>query len=820
MQDHFQSADERNSKTYLFSDGPIGSGKTQATRKVIAQSVQRIARKTIMAAPTIDLIEQINNDFLREYPGLPVNVVHSESCDNVAAELKQVTEQVKDGEGHVILCTHAGLLQSSYLAKVNDWHLFVDEMPQTTFASSLFIGRNRDVVRRTMTIADSPYEKYSEVVCLDEKALELVATDHSKRGVYSPMLQDIARKVLSPWWTVHVLTEQWKRLMESETALKDGDLLFFGAMDTGWFQRFASVTFLSANVQHTLNYLHMQAVGHEFKQHPHIHKYLQYQEHTNGNLLSIHYAVEGRWSKKLRDAIVEFGGVKKTVNDFIVAAALDLFEGHPFAKLLNKDLERKDPFDEHGEELPHASFGRNDFQHLHNCIVIPALNGTPAYIAYLRDTLGIDSIAAYRAIYLEQIYQATGRISIRNLKDLTPKKIIVADSVAAEFLAAMYPGSSVQRLPNMEHLDSVTKPAGRPRTRSDTDKAEQERARSKRQTWKRKHTKKLLHKMCYIKRFHVATSDSFESVAQAGFAISLWDSRAAGIQREYAAFEPQYQNNFKGQRVMTADEMEAYLRNHIENTHSAAKKFNDLIATALVDLDQDKGHGHTKKNHVVSQGLMLDFDSSELTPEEIHAALRCRMIVYSSWSYAPDNLRYRICIPTAPMTYDAQEALRRMCVRKIEEVYPGRQHKIDMTKLGAIAMFFLPSVREHTMFKSFPGEPIDHVAWLKQCPPDIIDKTISMSPNTMPDDVPLLPPPPAPVDGSQDERIVARAIRVWHERGLGQGQGRPQFWSLAKTLRERTTLQDYEIRSILYEQAGYCHNPAERRAAIDELMRG
>ena len=160
---------------------------------------------------------------------------------------------------------------------------------------------------------------------------------------------------------------------------------------------------------------------------------------------------------------------------------------------------------------------------------------------------------------------------------------------------------------------------------------------------------------------------------------------------------------------------------------------------------KDPGHGHTKKNHVVSQGLMLDFNSTVLsneeiangftseddilTPEEVHAALPYTMLVYASWNHAPDAQRYRVVIPTLPMTYDAQEASRRVLVRLLELAYPGRQDRRGPGKLNPVSLMYLPCLRPEMFLPIvFAGADFDHCDVVRTCPPDIIDEVIRKSP--------------------------------------------------------------------------------------------
>jgi hypothetical protein len=293
-----------------------------------------------------------------------------------------------------------------------------------------------------------------------------------------------------------------------------------------------------------------------------------------------------------------------------------------------------------------------------------------------------------------------------------------------------------------------------------------------------------------------------------------------------------YVNNLIDQRVYPTERFFDHLMVCAETKYHAEKQDNDLVVTALFDLTRDPGKGHTKKNHVVSQGIMLDFEDTDLTPEEVHAALPYTMLVYASWNHVPDAPRYRVVIPTLPMTYDSQEASRRVLVRLLELTYPDRKIGVDRSKLNPVSLMYLPCLRP-LMFLPivFQGEDFDHRDVVRSCPPDIIDEVISKSPLTEPEEEAaeanevakakiVQSKPPAIEDTNlPGDWVKGRAIKTWQSRGTTKGAGRLQFWSLARSLIDRTNLSHSEIREILWEQAGYANNAAERRGEINALFK-
>src|SRR5258708_4606311 len=174
-----------------------------------------------------------------------------------------------------------------------------------------------------------------------------------------------------------VLSEQFERFQGGQ--ITDGKLLVFGLIDSNIFDGFASVTIMSANLDRTIMYQHLLESGHSFVAHQDIENRLRFRKHENGDLLTIHYAVEdGNWSKRKRNQTVQVGDDIFSVNDVIMAGAMELFGNDEFVWLANKDIEGTELFGGTGTKLPHSPHGLNCYQHLHNAAVLPALNPSPA----------------------------------------------------------------------------------------------------------------------------------------------------------------------------------------------------------------------------------------------------------------------------------------------------------------------------------------------------------------------------------------------------------------------------------------------------------
>lgn len=59
---------------------------------------------------------------------------------------------------------------------------------------------------------------------------------------------------------------------------------------------------------------------------------------------------------------------------------------------------------------------------------------------------GVDSDAVCTAVSLETVHQSASRISLRDRASTAPKRVIVMDRDAGEWLRALFPGASLERL--------------------------------------------------------------------------------------------------------------------------------------------------------------------------------------------------------------------------------------------------------------------------------------------------------------------------------------------------------------------------------------
>lgn len=187
---------------------------------------------------------------------------------------------------------------------------------------------------------------------------------------------------------------------------------------------------------------------------------LRYQKHQNGGLLRIKYATDEPWSKALRDRVLD-EAAGTTVLDAILEKVRAEVGDQPFVWMGNKDLGDGTFNGLEAARLPNTPHGRNDFQDFHTAVILSALNPPPAHFAFL-ESKGVNGAAVRTGGYMQSVYQAVMRCSLRNPDDLNRKTVIVMDRDTAEWLAALFAGCSVSPIGGAV-VGAVLKKSGRPK---------------------------------------------------------------------------------------------------------------------------------------------------------------------------------------------------------------------------------------------------------------------------------------------------------------------------------------------------------------------
>jgi hypothetical protein len=796
--------------------GPAGAGKTFSACRY-ATNAARLGDKILIVQPSVVLIDQTMRDLQKLGSGVRITALHSgDGQDRVVRRLMQHLADT-DADGEILLITHAAFERITFFERRSLWHVVYDEMPQVDYSRDFKLPDNGRLVLDCFE-ATSYNASYSRLQISNKTRLRDIAQNAGKDEAWA-IIADFAGKLLNPSYEMFVLSEQLARFRRNpECGQKH--LNVFGLLQPTIFAGFASVTLMAACLSETICYRYWSQLGTKFSGHQLIKP--RFDVHPNGQLLDVHYASERDWSKRLRDKQIDIDGQKASIFDTIVVRAEHLLGSEPFVWMANKDTTDCPFTNTQNPRLPNSPHGLNNFQNLHNAVILSALNPTPAHFEFLSEVAGINPDEVKDGGYRQAVYQACGRISLRDLKSTQRKKVVVMDKATADWLAALFPGSRVQALPGDDYAPCEQKRGRKPMHKSDAARVA---------AFKAKRKSDLIKGLDEVNQFgetKLLYIDEYRSsrIHQGSF---------FSTKRSSTAFADTY-------GVSDEDLISLMREEHAREI--PCKDFNHLICPASFDPDQAAETDRGLANIVSLRGIWLDNDGGDLSYDEFALMFPAlRMVIYNTFSSTAVKPRWRVFVPTTcMMTIDAhREIIDQIKHRLMKREYYGtsyikkhseragtiKAHDFDESKFSAASMFFFPAQAQNPADSFFieyaeGREPLNPYMW--------IDKTVldhrpeperparaeknSNSGQT-------IRSPAANDDGPSSNRAqpkqqrIDAAIAAW--RGAAAGEGNFEFNRLAWKL-HAAGLDTSEVEGTLRCEANYARSPADRKAQIPAVV--
>ena len=503
-----------------------------------------------------------------------------------------------------------------------------------------------------------------------------------------------------------------------------------------------------------------------------------------------------------------------------MTAAVDkLFGAEPFVWQINKRF-AVSPFGSHATRLPHKPHGINNYSDVHNVAFLSSLNPSSDQFRFL-ESKGLSSQEVRTITYYSTAYQAVMRTSLRNPHDFTPKRIVVPDRDAAEYLHKLLPGSRIERLDvGLPSDHCCPKQGGRPRKHpSDRDRVAAHRQKQKE---KKQQMMKDLGKLsaqyatgeegiegdracCNETGYYLIT----HFVTGRPLAGTIYFDKRALIPHWYLVCSNETQ-----------------FIQFLHESHSrivSCKEDAFLISPAIFDPTRSDEPGRKYEHIVYLRHFWLDFENGELTCEQFGDLFpKIGMVTMNSYNHTPENPRFRIVILTADiMTPDVYKLLFDNVVKKLEDAGywtqqkketepPGsmRRSGLDWSKRPPTSLFYLPCQAknpEHSFFGHQPGEAIDPQQWLEH---SAVEPHVEFGPRES--DRPALRRP-------VNENKVQAAIKQWRTSTSIPGKGNDMFFQLAVDLRS-AGMSLNEIEYTLIDEAKHGRSPSERRTQIPSIM--
>jgi hypothetical protein len=329
-----------------YVSAPCGAGKTN---QIVNRACQLACdhRRVIVLQPTKELIEKTIQQELETHYPVPAHYAFHEDkvSGSVARALTQYFNEAEDA-GQIMFATHQVLPYIPYVANKHDWHLIVDEEMQVLRYRCHRIPKTHGLITDDIELAE--YNSiYSEVVPRNRRSLEGKGRNRDEDELLRDLSETIRILTNSNWGT-YVNTEQYERLCRGEIKT----LAFHSVLKPQLIHGFASVFMAAANFEDTALYgLWGQSM--QFEQDQEFVNLLRFSKHQNGRLITIHYAIDDQWSRKLLEMAVGSDN-SRNIRDNLIEATKQLFGKDPFLWQANKSLEQN-PFSSNGQRLPNKT---------------------------------------------------------------------------------------------------------------------------------------------------------------------------------------------------------------------------------------------------------------------------------------------------------------------------------------------------------------------------------------------------------------------------------------------------------------------------------
>jgi Type III restriction enzyme, res subunit len=277
-----------------FCSAPCGSGKTRQ----LIESACRLANKgenVLFLQPTKELIDKTIELELqgRSAPPPHQKFYGAPKGHSVARELMEYFH-CPMGCGHIVFATHQVLPFVRFWENQGRLHVFVDEELQVSKQGYFKVPRTHQLITDYIDLL--AYDAiYSRVVVTNDGVMSEIARNEHHDEIRE-RFRETAQILINPRWESFVNTEQFHKLMTGTAKT----LSIHSILKPDTLGGFASVTMASANFEDTLIYKMWAAAGVKFEENLALKQSLRFQEHQNGDLISIKYLTDLAWSKKLQ----------------------------------------------------------------------------------------------------------------------------------------------------------------------------------------------------------------------------------------------------------------------------------------------------------------------------------------------------------------------------------------------------------------------------------------------------------------------------------------------------------------------------------------
>ena len=647
---------------FYYTSAPPGAGKTLALINITNQ-FYKDGESLIYSAPTKLLTEQFHNN-LEETSKLPSKLITS---NNHSKPMKTIIEELfkhNDIERALSITNKSliEILKIDSFAYKNKFHLFIDESfdsiksyPIKTSITSQFIFRNLD-------ISDSFKNKDKEFVQLSVKD-EPEAKAFVKSILSSPFDDPIAKEYFEMFSEISnenyfcfILKEDFDKAMNGQ-AIETS--IFTECLPT-LFYGFKSVTFLRANFERSITYKSFVNNGIKFKINQKIQKELLYSEYPKLKNTTIKYLTDNDFSKNMRNKDDNEAVILNEIifNDIGIDNRFLLTTNNDSSSHIKKIIKE---FNLNCEYVTPKSDGRNDLIDHDKVVFLAAMNPKINHIKGL-ENLNIDIETLKRDMYIESVIQFIWRGKIR--KDPNAEyTIYVPDKRAA---LAISEGTHVTKIVKIKsNIKERDHKLGRTKTYD---------------------TKELRYKMSNARK------KIYRQLKKNDYTFNFYDNvySPIGMTKSHGSW----------------NSMIDYFYELFKSNKPKSKKENVLFSTGIFDFSKSMKSKRGIDNHLHSSIIVLDFDKTSLTPDDVKKVSIFKEINCAFYSTSTKgNFRMIIDIDEAlPAT--AFKCITQYIINTI--VSETGDDGIDMASIQPTQLYYLPANdKTHSYFKKYGKVPLN-----------------------------------------------------------------------------------------------------------------
>ncbi|AWB24715.1 hypothetical protein DA075_06015 [Methylobacterium currus] len=785
-----------------YVSAPCGSGKTHAVINNIVEG--RYEENLLLVQPTTELIDNTNNEITRRRPSIHIEIFHSviTKGTSVASQLIERFRNPYDGN-HVFITTHATFFSLPYVANKAKYDVVIDEAPVLLEHFNESLPVNHSIITKHL-IVEPKGSSYGILKPNDVLELRSIAENRNKDSI-NQVFSKLAKLVLSADYISYVRLDQYQKLISGKDNRR---LEVYSVLQPTIFSGYRSVTILGARFEETALFKYWSGKGVHFENDTDLESQLRYTDHNNGNLVRLHYGTEDNWSKHAREK--KYPELRKKMID----ASKLIFGERASVWSDNNDMKKKgDLADNNNIELPGKSHGLNSYQDIDNALIIPALNNKPDVQRFLREVLDISDTDQKIEMTGHTIYQALSRTSIRDPSNINMKDWIVADRVTAEYIASIYPGSTINSLGLL--MPSACVRRGRPSVHKDSNQRKQVSREKKMRMIANLDEEEIFVREDDIQAVYWRREKCDVSPIRTN---SYFVANFKG-----SIFNTMYDRKYGALAVFTDEKFIRELR-ECSRIRYETKDQNLLISPAYFDPYKVVEAYKSKENIVFIKGIWMDVDGGDMKPKDFAGMFpHLRIVCYNTFSSTSSNLRYRIYIPTdKAMTNEVYTLIIREIIYVVEssgfasksKTAPKanrRFHGIDHKRNGC-DLFYLPCQPQDptgAFFMDFKKDrkPLKVKDWIFH--------------GVSEDDAAYQPaPPPLSVSDEltpEQELKVADALREWDAVGSKRGNGNEGIFKLGLRLRH-VGLSAWGLETALMQAAANANSPSDRKADVRRFI--